>query len=139
MDTINDPINRSTDHSTMENVVMNNLLDFLFNQYDKLDRDELFSRLRECYTLKDALCAKDILIEECRKLDLTESITNSRKRRNNPNGDGHSRVVHDILDIWKVIDVKKVGITISKFVSSHPSKTDESNIKVKDLISFRTC
>ena len=137
-----DPINHhkqsyiSINQSKMANVVINGLLNFLSIQYDRLDRESLFSSIRECYSLKDALCAKEILIEECKKLDLSESISNSRKRRNNPNGDGHSRVVHDIIDIWKIIDHQKVGVTISTFTSADLSKANESEINLHDLFEL---
>ena len=87
----------------MADVIVNNL------------RESLFFNLRESYSLKDELLSKDAFIEECKKLHLTNSIANSKKRRNNPN---HSDVIYNILDIWKVIDMKKIGPTISTFVAA---------------------
>ena len=96
-------------------VIVNNFRNFLSIQYDKLDREGLFSNLRESYSLKDELLSKDAFIEECKKLNLTDSIANLKKHRNNPN---HSDVIYNILDIWKVIDMKKIGPTISTFVAA---------------------
>ena len=65
--------------------------------------------------MKDKLLSKDAFIEECKKIHLTDSIANSKKRRNNPN---LSHVIYNILDIWKVIDMKKIGPTILTFVAA---------------------
>ena len=58
----------------MANLVSNELLCFISTQYDKLDKDTLFSVTSEYYTFDESTIAKQIIIEECDKLSLEDAI-----------------------------------------------------------------
>ena len=93
----------------MANLVSNKLLCFISTQYDKLDKDTLFSVISEFYTFDESTVAKQILIEECDKLSLADPILEFKKRRQNAKGDGIMKVIKYIINIWNVIDCQKAG------------------------------
>ena len=118
---------------------INNLLCFLTFYGDKLDRNSLFSVLSEFYTDNEAVTAKQLLIDECVNLGLSNQITDFKKRRQNTKGDALQKVTKDILDIWEVIDTQKGGATISVFVANDPSRlpsVEAEKIDVNGLTSI---
>ena len=58
----------------MANLIANELLCFLSSQYDKVDKDSLFSTASGFYSFEESIAAKQLLIDECDKLGLTDSI-----------------------------------------------------------------
>ena len=113
------PINQSIDTTPCE------LLSYLSFQYDKADRECLFSAMSDFYTFEESTAAKQILIDECDKLGLSEAISDFKKRRQNAKGDGNVKVVRDIIDIWGVIDCQKAGKTTSSFPVRSLTKTSD--------------
>ena len=67
----------------MANFVKNEFLCFLVTNYDKLDKDSLISTSSEFYNPDELIAAKQLLIDECEKLALSDSILEYKKRRQN--------------------------------------------------------
>ena len=79
----------------MDKLLSCELLCYLSHQYDKVDRECLISTVSDFYTLEESLTAKQLIIDECEKLGLTDSIGEFKKRRQNAKGDGNLKVVKD--------------------------------------------
>jgi hypothetical protein len=117
-------------------LVVNELLCFLStHSHGNLDRENLFSTLWEFYTINEATDAKEILINECEKLTITDSIKEfTAKRQTSKPQIGLQKIVNNILDIWFTIDKEKGGLTTIKFVASGLNRipsvsTDKFNLK----------
>ena len=106
----------------MANLVASNFIYFLSTHYNNENRDSLISTISEFYLPDELITAKQILIEECEKLGISESIAKFKKRRQLLQGDGIQKVIKDLIDIWSVIDLQKAGNTISTFVIDDPKR-----------------
>lgn len=137
-----------------------NLLHSVATNFDTLDRQHLNKLLVDTYTLDEFLSSKKILIEECEKINITDAISEYRKKRHNTRSevDTKQKLSKDILDIWTVVDVQKGGIFQTKFVAanssrfpltlppqSHPSSStsasheDVSNNNTQTLVNLINC
>ena len=56
------------------------------SQYDKVDKDCLYSIVNEFYTLDESNTAKEILIKECERFGLTDAIAKLRNVAKMPKG-----------------------------------------------------
>ena len=133
------PINQSINLSIMANFVANELLLFLSFQYDEADRDSIYSTISEFYSLEESIVAKQILINECNTLGISDAIYDFKKRRHNAKGNGNQKVVKDILDIWRIIDTQKAGKTSSTFVAVDPTRLptiDMCDLSIRHLFSL---
>ena len=92
----------------MAGYTVNELLCFLATQYDKLDRNNLNSILLEFYSRDEVISAKNILISECDKLNLSSQISDLKKNCIGANVE--QKVVKDIIDIWVIVDAVKGGV-----------------------------
>ena len=124
----------------MASFVVNELLCFLSSQYDKLDRENINSILLEFYILEELECAKQILISECEKIDISEEINEFKRERKNTRALEivKQKVLKDIIDIWEAADVKKGCNFQSEFVASDPCRLPSVNadkFNLKFLIS----
>ena len=88
---------------------INEFLCFLSVQFDKIERDRLISILVETYGFRAALEAKNILICECEKISITDSIKEFCVKRQEGKSGALRRVVTDAVDIWTVVDREKKG------------------------------
>ena len=113
----------------MADLVASDYLCFLSSQYDKVDKESLFSVICEFYEFDESVTAKQLLINECDKLGLSDSINEFKKRRQNAKGDGNKKVARDILDIWSVIDCQKAGKMVSTFVAVDLNRIPPVNAK----------
>ena len=123
----------------MANFIGNELLCFLSCQYDKVEKDTLFSVLCDFYSLDESIAAKQLLINECDKLGLADAIKEYVKRRQNAKGDGIKKVIKDVIDIWCIIDTQKAGQTASIFVAVDPHRLpslDVNSLNVRHLFSL---
>ena len=115
---------------------VNELLCFLSTQFDKLDRTNINSVLVDFYKRDEIIKAKDILISECQKVNVSDQISESKKSRHKPNVE--QKHIKDILDIWTVIDNEIGGNLNTKFVASNPNRNPSVNAdryNLKYLIS----
>ena len=122
--------------------VINELLCFLSTQFDKLDRKNITSILSEFYSLTEAVNAKEILVEECELLQISNDISQFKKPRKNGNESAISKIIKDIIDIWVVIDTTKTGVTSRQFVAGDPNRLPQVNAEkynLKFLISAILC
>ena len=120
----------------MQNYTVNALLCFLSTQSDKLDRADHASILVDFYTKDELTIAKNLLISECDKVNLSNHISDFKKSRIRPNVE--QKLVKDILDIWAVIDTNKGGILETTFVAADPNRFPSVNAEkfnLKFLIS----
>ena len=67
----------------MPPITINELLCFVSNQFDKLDRGNLTSIILTTYTHDELVASKIILVAECSKIDVTTSISEFKKKRLN--------------------------------------------------------
>ena len=88
----------------MANLLINELLRFLSVQFDKMTRDNLISVLLDSYSYRAALDAKTVLISECEKVSIVESIGDFTVKRQAGKSGALSRVITDTVDIWTVVD-----------------------------------
>ena len=83
---------------------INEFLCFLTVQLDNMNRDNLISALQDGFTYIKAVEAKDILIAECQKASISDSIKDYTVKRVEGKSGALRRVVTDAVDIWTVID-----------------------------------
>ena len=95
----------------MPSLIINELLCFLSNQADQLDRVQLSAILLKFYALDELVTSKLILVTECEKIGVTDAISEFKKKRlkTKSTEDVKEKVVKDILDIWEFVDVNKGG------------------------------
>ena len=118
---------------------INELLCFLTFYGDKLDRTSLLSAISGFYTHEEAVAAKQLLIQECDKLGLSNSITEFKKKRlNTTKEDALPKVTKDILDIWEVIDCQRGGVTESVFLAADPSRLPSVEAEKVDVNGLAT-
>ena len=98
------------------NLITDNLLFYLSNEYDKTTRQAIESFLLDNFTPEDVLTAKNILIAECDKVGICDEISDFKKGRQKKNI--LQKVSKDILDIWDVVDRLKGGQLLCQFVSA---------------------
>ena len=113
---------------------INDLLHFVITQYDILHRQGLSSILLDSYSKEQFLTAKQLLVLQCEKLNLSNRISDFKRSRISPNIE--QKLVRDILDIWDVIDREKGGELDSEFVAStsdQPSLPSVGDLNLQDL------
>ena len=88
----------------MASLLVNELLCFLTVQYDKMDRENLITSLLEFYSYREAIEAKNLLVSECEKVSIVESIKEFTVKRVEGKSGALRRVITDAVDIWSVID-----------------------------------
>ena len=106
----------------MANLIASNFLYFLSSNYDNENKNSLISIITDFYKPEELISAKQILIDECDKLGISDSITEFKKRRQLSKGDGIQKVIKDLVDIWAIIDLQSGGKTISTFVIDDPTR-----------------
>ena len=105
----------------MATLVVNELLCFLSVQYDKMDRENLVTSLLEFYSYREAIDAKNLLVSECEKVSIVDSIKEFSVKRVDGKSGALCRVITDAVDIWSVIDHEKAGEIGVKFVAANPN------------------
>ena len=100
----------------------NVVISFLMDRFDNTDRENLSSEMLERFQLEDLEKAKRILVAECDKIKLSESITEYRKKRIGK--DVKKKVMKDNIDLWDLLDRQKGGRLSS---DSTPSSTDSAS------------
>ena len=98
----------------MATFIVNELLCFVTNQFDTLNRQNLNSAILEFYTCDELITAKQILVSLCENNGLSSQI--SELKRNRIGKNVNQKVAKDILDIWDVADKEKGGFLNSNFV-----------------------
>ena len=90
---------------------IDNLLYFVNTHFDSLDRQHLNSVLVDFYSLNEFVASKATLIAECDKIDISNSISEYKKKRHNTRSENDTKLklAKDILDIWTVADAEKAG------------------------------
>ena len=117
----------------MSTLQINELLCFLTVQFDKIDRENLISLLVDSYVFREALEAKTILISECEKASISESIKDYCTTRVKGKSGALNRVITDVVDIWTVIDKKLVGKISCQFVAANPNRLPHTNVEKCNL------
>ena len=84
--------------------------------------------LVESYTFRAALEAKNILITECEKVSIVDSIGDFTVKRQDGKSGALRRVITDTVDIWTVIDREKKGELLVKFVAADPNQLPSANV-----------
>ena len=115
---------------------VNELLCFTSVQYDKLDRTNLNSILLDFYSREEVIFAKNVLLAECEKVNLSGAINEFKKNRIGANVE--QKVVKDILDIWEVVDTEKGGKLETEFVASDVNRlpsADANKFTIQFLVS----
>ena len=106
----------------MAKLIASNCIFFLSSHYDNDNKNSLVSIISEFYLPEEIISTKTILIDECEKLGISNSIAKFKPTRQLTKGDGIQKVIRDIIDIWCVIDVQKGGKTISTYVVDDPKR-----------------
>ena len=105
--------------------IVNELLFYVAEQYDKTTRQALEVFLSDNFTIEDVLAAKSILIAECDKVGISDDISDSRRGRQKKNI--LLKVIKDILDIWDVVDRLKGGQLLCHFIRPVDNGVDRIN------------
>ena len=113
----------------MSTTVTNEFLCFLSIQFDKLDRENLISTLGDFYSFREALEAKNILIAECEKVGIVDSIKDFSVKRIEGRAGALRRVVIDAVDVWTVVDCEKAGKLSVTFVAENVNRLPGVNIE----------
>ena len=113
----------------MSTLQVNELLCFLTVQFKKMDRENLISTLIDSYVYREALDAKNILISECEKASISDSIKDYTKSRPEGKAGAIKRLITDAVDIWTVIDQKLVGKISCQFVAANPNRLPHTNVE----------
>ena len=83
----------------MEPLLINEFLCFMTAQFNKLDRENLISVLQDSFVLREAVEAKNILLAECAKISIVDSIKNFSIKRVEGKAGALLRVITDAVDI----------------------------------------
>ena len=121
----------------MQNYSVSEILCFLSAQFDKLDRTNLNLILVDFCTKDEIATAKNLLISECDKINLSSQISEFKKTRIRPNVE--QKLVKDILDIWTVIDREVGGILGTTFVATDPNRFPSVNAEKFNLKFLVSC
>ena len=113
----------------MATLVINEFLCCLLAQFNKIARDNLISMLHDFYGYRAALEAKNILISECEKLSVSDSISEFSIKRIGGKSGALLRVITDAIDIWTVVDREKKGEWLVQFVAADPNQLPRVNIE----------
>ena len=113
----------------MANLVINEFLCCLSAQFDKIARDNLISMLHDFYGYRASLEAKNILISECEKISVKDSISEFTIKRVEGKSGALRRVITDAVDIWTVVDREKKGEWEVQFVAADPNQLPGVNIE----------
>ena len=108
---------------------INEFLCFLTVQFDKLDRENLISALGDFYSFREALEAKNVLVAECEKASIVDSIKEYSVKRIEGRAGSLRRVVTDTVDIWSVVDCERVGKLDVEFVAANPNRLPGVNLE----------
>ena len=125
----------------MASLIVDELLCFLSSQFDKLDRNNIFTVILEFYTLDELNVSKKVLVSECEKIHITDAISEFKKERKNTRSIENikHKVLKDIFDIWDVADVQKGGAFIFQFVASNPNRLPSVNADKFNLQFLISC
>ena len=121
----------------MDSIIINELLCFVSTQYDKLTRQNLNSIVLEYYSKDDLVTAKQILVNICEKIGLSNNISEFKIKRIGANVE--QKLVKDLLDIWDEIDAVKGGNTGTTFVAADPNRlpsVDADKFNLQFLVSI---
>ena len=113
----------------MAPLVINEFLCCLSAQFDKIARDNLISMLHDFYGYRAALEAKNVLLSECEKLSISDSISEFSIKRVAGKSGSLLRVITDAVDIWTVVDREKKGEWMVQFVAADPNQLPGVNIE----------
>ena len=117
----------------MEPLHINEFLCFLTVQLGKIDRENLITILVDKYGYREALEAKDTLISEYKKLQITDEIIDYTIKRIEGKSGALRRVVTDAVDIWTVIDQEKAGKLPIQFVAANQNLLPNVDIEKFNL------
>ena len=111
----------------MTTLLSNEFLCFLTAQYDKIDRENLISSLGDFYSYREALEAKTLLVSECEKANIVDSIKEFSIKRVEGKSGALRRVITDTVDIWTIVDREKAGNLGVHFVAQNPNRLPHVN------------
>ena len=106
----------------MEPLHINEFLCFLTVQLGKIDRENLITILVDKYGYREALEAKETLISECKKVQISDAIKDFTIKRIEGKAGALKRVVTDAVDIWTYIDREKASEFPVQFVAANPNR-----------------
>ena len=121
----------------MDKYTVNEVLCFVSSQFDQLNRENLLSTIIEFYKREELSAAKQLLLTQCEKENLSHLINDYKKNRIGSNVE--QRTAKDILDIWEVVDHEKGGSLNTEFVAADPNRLPSVNAdkyNLKFLISI---
>ena len=121
----------------MDKYTVNEVLCYVTSQYDQLNRENLHSTLVEFYNREELSLAKQLLITQCEKDNLSNHINEFKKNRIGSNV--VQRVAKDILDIWEIVDHEIGGSLTTEFVAADPNRLPSVNAdkyNLKFLVSI---
>lgn len=108
-------------------LLVNEALCFLTTQFDCLDRETLSKALHDFYSTEEIVDSKQILITECEKVTLTNSITDFKTKCWVNSANAKEKIVKDIVDIWDVVDKDLGGKLSCQFVAANPLRLPSVN------------
>ena len=111
----------------MTTLIINEFLCFLTAQFDKIDRENLISTLGDFYSYREALEAKNLLVTECEKASLGDSIKDFSGKRVEGKAGALRRVITDIVNIWTSVDRENAGNIGVDFVAANPNRLPNVN------------
>ena len=108
----------------MTSNTVDNLLYFVSESFDNLDRRHINNLIVDFYKLDELIAAKTLLISECERIGISDSISEFKKKRHNTRseGDTKQKLSKDILDIWTAADVQKGGQFLTTFTCTDPPR-----------------
>jgi hypothetical protein len=117
----------------MASLMINELLCFVSVQNNKLNRENLQTSLHDFYSLEEAVELKQILVIECEEVNLSDSISDFKIRRQESKAGAKPQVIEDILEIWGTVDREKGGKLQVQFVAGNPNKLPSVNAEKFNL------
>ena len=113
----------------MSTITISEPLCFVSNQTGKIDRTNLSVLLQDFYEIDELIASKKTLISECKRINITNDISESTKKRNNTKStdDLKEKVVKDILDIWEFVDLNHAGEFSTQFVALNTNRLPSGN------------
>ena len=113
----------------MSSLHITELLCFLTVNFDNLHRENLLSTLHDFYGFREASEAKSVIIAECKKIPINDSIQEFTIKRVEGKSGALRRVISDVVDIWTVIDREKKGELSVQFVAVDPNRLPGVNVE----------
>ena len=93
----------------MSTITVDNLLHFVATNFDTFDRQKIDSLLVDFYTIDELVASKLLLVAECKKIHITDSILENKKRR-----------------LFTKSEIEKGGLFQTTFVGTDPPRLPQS-------------